>query len=145
MGHKPLDESENETESTTSDDVKALFATTGGDAGRTICLDMVVDDHTKYASLITDARRENSKTVTDRVNGLLSALVKCAPELSGVDRTTTNVEFNGANTNVDRGLMYTDGPRKRATDNYRDSGPVPDGDVDRTPVADNEGNAADGD
>lgn len=64
--------------------------------------------HTGYPTLSVICLPKDTRAGSDRVNGSVLSAVKSAPDVSGVKIHATNNELNGANTNINRGLIYTE-------------------------------------
>lgn len=109
-GRKSFDDSENRTEETASDYAALHVLVIDENTGRAIHDIEVVDPHTDYSALVADRDPEGTETVSDRLNGLLLRIVEKSPIKSGVKAYTSPDEFDGANTNCDRGLIYTSKP-----------------------------------
>lgn len=97
---------------------------------------VVLVEHADYSAILALALSEGSYAAADRVNGVVHEAVFEVTWCSGVCASVTYVLFDGHNTNLGRGSIYTDDSAVVAWEWGVDAGTVYDGDVDCRSVAD---------
>lgn len=103
-GIKSLDVAEEVTEVETEKETSRADLV---ESGKVSCTADVVGCHTEPRKVmpLNESSSSESKTAADRVNGVIHYTVLNASCESGVNATVTGRELNGANTNVEAGVI----------------------------------------